>query len=67
MVVWRKLAEQASQHLAKGRLVVVDGRLQIQEYEARDGQRRRAAEVVADRVRYLDRRTAAADEAATAE
>jgi single-strand DNA-binding protein len=47
VVAWRKLAEQVSQHLAKGRLVAVDGRLQIREYETQDGQRRRAVEVVA--------------------
>lgn len=56
VVAWRKLAEQVSQHLAKGRLVAVDGRLQIREYETQDGQRRRAVEVVADHVRFLDRK-----------
>ncbi|MER3457034.1 MAG: single-stranded DNA-binding protein [candidate division GAL15 bacterium] len=58
VVAWRRLAEQVSQHLAKGRLVAVEGRLQIREYETQDGQRRRAVEVVADHVRFLDRRAA---------
>jgi single-strand DNA-binding protein len=56
IVAWRKLAEQVSQHLSKGRLVAVEGRLQIRSYETQDGQKRRVAEVVADGVRFLDRK-----------
>lgn len=55
VVCWRKLAETVSNHLQKGRLVAVDGRLQIRSYETQDGQRRRVAEVVAEDVRFLDR------------
>jgi single-strand DNA-binding protein len=58
IVAWRKLAEQVSQHLSKGRLVAVEGRLQIRSYETQDGQKRRVAEVVADGVRFLDRKAA---------
>jgi single-strand DNA-binding protein len=60
IVAWRKLADQVSQHLSKGRLVAVEGRLQIRSWEAQDGQKRKAAEVVADAVRFLDRKGAAA-------
>lgn len=56
IVAWRKLAEQVSQHLSKGRLVAVEGRLQIRSYETQDGQKRKVAEVVADGVRFLDRK-----------
>jgi single-strand DNA-binding protein len=56
IVAWRKLAEQVSQHLSKGRMVAVEGRLQIRSYETQDGQKRRVAEVVADAVRFLDRK-----------
>jgi len=59
IVAWRRLAEQVTQHLAKGRLVAVEGRLQIRSYETQDGQKRKAAEVVADAVRFLDRKTGA--------
>ncbi|PZN09361.1 MULTISPECIES: single-stranded DNA-binding protein [Thermaerobacter] len=55
VVVWRKLAETCANHLSKGRLVAVRGRLQVRSYETQDGQRRRVAEVVADDVRFLDR------------
>jgi len=54
IVTWRKLAETCGQHLQKGRLVAVDGRLQVRSYETPDGQKRRVAEVVADTVRFLD-------------
>lgn len=55
IVVWRQLAETCANHLSKGRLVAVAGRLQIRSYETQDGQKRRAAEVVANEVRFLDR------------
>jgi single-strand DNA-binding protein len=60
IVAWRRLAEQVTQHLNKGRLVAVEGRLQIRSYETQDGQKRKAAEVVADAVRFLDRKTGGA-------
>jgi len=53
-IAFRKLAEVVANNLTKGRLIGVDGRLQIREYE-RQGQRRRVAEVVADTVQFLDR------------
>ena len=56
VVTWRQLAEVCGQHLDKGRLVAIQGRLQIRAYESQDGQRRKAAEVVAQTVRFLDRR-----------
>lgn len=53
IVVWRRLAEICANNLDKGRLVAVEGRLQVRDYEY-EGQRRRAAEVVADTVQFLD-------------
>jgi len=55
IVVWRKLAEICANNLSKGRLVAVDGRLQIRSYEAQDGQRRYMTEVVANEVKFLDK------------
>jgi single-strand DNA-binding protein len=55
IVAWRQSAEFASNYLNKGRLVAVEGRLQIREYVTQDGQRRRAAEVVVDNLKGLDR------------
>ncbi|MGI6082032.1 MAG: single-stranded DNA-binding protein [Limnochordia bacterium] len=53
IVCWRGLAETVANNLSKGRLIAVDGRLQIRQYEW-EGQRRQAAEVYADTVRFLD-------------
>ncbi len=54
IVVWRQQAENCAKYLGKGSLVAVDGRLQIRTYEDREGQRRTAAEVVADSVQFLE-------------
>ncbi|MCK8826856.1 single-stranded DNA-binding protein [Natroniella acetigena] len=54
IVVWRKQAEHCANHLNKGRLVAVEGRLQIRSYETDEGQKRRNAEVVANNVQFLD-------------
>lgn len=54
IVVWRKLAELCANHLGKGRLVAVEGRIQVNSYEGKDGQRRRRYDVVADTVKFLD-------------
>lgn len=55
IVTWRKLAETVGNHLRKGRLVALQGRLQIRSYEAQDGTRRKVTEIVADDVQFLDR------------
>ena len=55
IVVWRQSAEFAANYLTKGRLVAVDGRLQIRSWVAQDGTRRKSAEVVADNLKSLDR------------
>lgn len=54
IVTWRKLAETCANHLGKGRLVAVDGRIQMRTYETDEGYNRRVFEVVANDVRFLD-------------
>ena len=54
-VCWRQTAEFAANYLSKGRLVAVEGRLQVREWVGQDGGKRRAAEVVADTLQALDR------------
>lgn len=56
IVTWRKQAEVCANHLGKGRLVAVEGRLQIRSYDDQNGIRRKSSEIVADQVRFLDRR-----------
>jgi single-strand DNA-binding protein len=56
IVVWRKQAENCANYIGKGSLVAVEGRIQVRTYDTKDGQRRWATEVVADNVRFLDKR-----------
>lgn len=55
IVAWQKLAEICQQFLGKGRLVAVEGRLQIRNYETQDGQKRKAVEVIANEMQILDK------------
>ena len=54
VVAWRQTAEFVSRYFTKGRMAVVEGRLQIRPYTDRDGNKRTAAEVVADNVYFGD-------------
>ena len=53
-VAWRQTAEFVSKHLTKGRMAVVEGRLQIRDYTNKDGQKRRVVEIVADNIYFGD-------------
>jgi len=53
---WRQTGEFVSKYFNKGSMIAVSGRLQIREYTDRDGNRRTAAEVVADNVYFGDSR-----------
>jgi single-strand DNA-binding protein len=55
IVAWRQSAQFTADYLRKGRLVGIEGRLQVRSYTTNDGQRRKVVEVVADSVRALDR------------
>ena len=54
IVAWRQTAEFVSRYFTKGRLAVVEGRLQLRDWTDKDGNKRRAAEVVADNVYFGD-------------
>ena len=54
VVVWRKQAENVCKYLDKGSLVSVEGRLQTNNYEDKDGNRRYKLDVVADNVQFLN-------------
>src|SRR6478609_6965145 len=53
ITVWGQQGENCAQYLAKGRPVAVDGRLEWREWEAQDGTKRQAVEVVAESVQFL--------------
>jgi single-strand DNA-binding protein len=54
IVAWRQLAAVVGEHLSKGRLIGVTGRLQVNLLDDGDGGRRSSAEVVADQIVFLD-------------
>ena len=56
VTVWGRTAENCAQYLAKGRPVGVQGRLEWREWDAQDGTKRQAVEVVADNVQFLGSR-----------
>jgi single-strand DNA-binding protein len=56
IVAWGKLGELAAQYLAKGRKVMVIGRLQTRQWDAQDGSKRSRTEIVATDVNFLDAR-----------
>jgi len=54
IVVWNKLAEVVANNLDKGRLVAVEGRLQVRSYNGQQGSKKQASEVIAEKVQFLD-------------
>ncbi len=53
-IAWGGLAKICGEYLKKGRLVAVEGRLQIRSYKSKSGDNRRIAEVVVDNMQMLD-------------
>ena len=53
VVVWGKIAEICGEYLTKGRPVLVEGRLKSRSWEAQDGQKRSALDVVATSVQFI--------------
>ena len=54
VVAWRTTAEFAAKYFTKGRMAIVEGRLQIRPWTDKDGNSRRSAEVVADNIYFGD-------------
>jgi single-strand DNA-binding protein len=61
ITVWGNQAESCNQYLSKGRPVAIDGRLEWREWEAQDGTKRQAVEVVAESVQFLGGRDSAGE------
>lgn len=64
IVAWGNTAEFLCNYFTKGRMTVVDGRLQIRDWTDKDGGKRRSAEIVAERVYFADSKQSSADTAA---
>ena len=54
VVAWDKSAEFCGKYLAKGRKVLVEGRIQSRSYETQDGAKRYVTEVVSDNIEFMD-------------
>ena len=62
VTVWGQQGENCAQYLSKGRPVAIDGRLEWREWDAQDGTKRQAVEVIADTVQFLGGRGDSAGE-----
>lgn len=54
VVAWRSTGEFANKYFTKGRMAVVEGRLQMRDWTDKEGNKRTSAEVVADNVYFAD-------------
>ena len=54
IVAWRGTAEFVSKYFTKGRMAIVEGRLQIRDWTDNNGRKRRSAEVIADNIYFGD-------------
>lgn len=54
VVAWKGTAEMAAKYFTKGRMAAVKGRLQFRDWQDRDGNNRRSAEVIAESVFFAD-------------
>ena len=61
IVAWRSTADFVSKFFTKGRMAVVEGRLQIRDWKDKDGNNRRSAEVVAEHVYFGDSKRSESD------
>lgn len=54
VVAWDKRAELLHNYFAKGRMAIVEGRLQVRDYTDNDGNKRKVTEIVADSIYFGD-------------
>lgn len=54
IVAWRSTAEFVEKYFSKGRMAVVEGRLQIRDWTDKDGNKRRSAEVIVNSIYFGD-------------
>lgn len=54
VVAWRQTAEFVAKYLSKGRKIIVKGEIRTRNYEDKDGNKRKATEIQADRVEFAD-------------
>lgn len=55
IVAWNKTAEAVQKYVKKGSHVLIEGRIQVREWEDKTGGKKKAFEIVANRVQFLDK------------
>lgn len=65
VVVWRKLADNVAKYFTKGRMAIVEGRLQIHPWTDQEGGKRFSTEIVAEHVYFGDSKPKPQDEDAS--
>lgn len=60
VIFWNKQAETVGNHFKKGQRILLEGRLQIRSYEAKDGSKRYVTEVIANSLEFIERKEKAA-------
>lgn len=58
VVAWRQTAEFVSKYFSKGKMIIVEGSIQTRTYEDKQGNKRKAVEVVADNVQFGESKNA---------
>ena len=54
VVAWRTTAEFVAKYFTKGRMAVVEGRLQVRPWQDKDGNNRRSTEIIAENIYFGD-------------
>lgn len=66
IVAWRRTAEFVSNYFSKGKMIIVEGSIQTRLYEDKQGNKRKAVEVVADNVQFGESKNASSNVSASA-
>ena len=56
VIIWGKQGETCGNYLTKGQRALVEGRMQVRSYDAKDGSKRYVTEVIADRFEFIESR-----------
>lgn len=56
VILWGKTAEAAANYSFKGQRLLVEGRLQIRSYEAKDGSKRWVTEVIGNSIEFIEKK-----------
>lgn len=56
IVAWNQTAEVVGNYVHKGQRLLVEGRLQIRTYDAKDGSKRYATEVIASNIEFIEKK-----------